>query len=69
MESLHQQGKAAMDHKTRTNFATFIKVALATAVVITIIKTDIEAQMSFTKMSRDQLYTKAGEQGGGHAAF
>lgn len=57
-----------MDHHNRTNFATFIKVAIATAVVFAIVKTDIEAQMSFTKMSRDHLY-KAGEQGGGHAIF
>lgn len=58
-----------MHNQNLKNLATFIKVAIVAAVVITIVKTDIEAQWSFTQMSRQQSYNKTVEQGGGHERF
>ena len=55
----------------RHDFATFVKVAIAAAVVYTIIKTDIQSEMKFTENVRNGFYAVQTDpsKGGGHAGF
>jgi hypothetical protein len=54
----------------RHDLATFIKVAIVAAILITIIKTDIEAEMKYTENVRNGFYTVVTEGGGkGNAGF